>query len=150
MPRASAYWPEHTATIARLRRAIIAQPSGTPNAAHHPAERVMFIPIVPADNPLAPPNAAERRPARRGTFAFAPGTAPSDPNHTRRPGPIQSPNNRPAPRLAPNRLVREYSGRPDAMPPTLKRTRGFVDTLCTTRDANDLHPQARYDIPQSC
>ena len=109
----------------------------------------MFIPIVPADSPLAPPNAAERRPARRGTFAFAPGTAPSDPNHTRRPGPIQSPNNQPALRLAPKRLVREYSAAPNATPPTLKRARGFVDTLCAARDANDLHPQARLDFPQS-
>ena len=53
-------------------------------------------------------------------------------------------------RLTRNRLVREYSGRPDAMPPALKRARDFVDTLCAARDAIRHHAQARFDIPHSC
>ena len=53
-------------------------------------------------------------------------------------------------RLTCNRLVREYSGRPEAMPPALKRVRDFVDTLCAAHHAIRHHAQARFDIPQSC
>lgn len=45
---------------------------------------------------------------------------------------------RPAP--CPNRLVHEYSEQPNLMLPTLKRARGFVDTLCADTQTPDLPP----------